>query len=85
MTHCAKYELWLEAGYEYYVAPNEFDLPIMSDYDYDRLSEELLNTFDEWDHPLKYLVCEDDLRCGSGFAIKWADWLVYKQENEVNK
>lgn len=78
----AKYELWLEAGYEYYVDPPLYTLPIMSDYDYDRLSRELLDTFDDWNHPLKYLVSEDDLRKGSGFAIKWADWLEYKAQRD---
>lgn len=79
-----KYELWLEAGYEYYVTPPEFDLPIMSDHDYDRLSRELLDTFDDWDHPLKYLVCVNDLSCGSGFAIKWDDWLAYKARRDAS-
>lgn len=63
------FDRWLKASYRYY---KEFDQPpLMTDEEYDQISRRLLGRHSSLEHPFASLACEDDFRCGSGFAIQW--------------
>lgn len=66
MTPGRALQLWLMSSYLYY----ERYVNVLTDPEFDKLSRYLLNNWDTFDHPHKYLVTEDDLRAGTGFAIR---------------
>lgn len=57
---------FLLASFCYY----HFDESPMTDDAFDRLCHRLLDRYDDIDHPHLQLITKDDLRAGSGFAIK---------------
>jgi NAD-dependent DNA ligase len=58
---------WLVHCFLYYVA----DQPVLRDSQFDKLTKKLLEHWDQVDHPHKELVTLDDLKAGTGFAIKY--------------
>jgi NAD-dependent DNA ligase len=58
---------YLMSCYLYY----KHDLAVLSDSDFDELSRELLEHWDEVTHQHKHLVCIDDLKAGTGYAIQY--------------
>jgi NAD-dependent DNA ligase len=54
------------ASYAYYI----LDKSIMPDSEYDSIAKTLLEHWDSFEHPHKYLLTKDDLRAGTAFAIK---------------
>lgn len=69
------YETWLECAYKYYILGEE---TCWYDCEFDYQSRFLLENWGLVTHKYKHLVNEDDLRCGTGFAIKWPKELVEK-------
>lgn len=47
---------------------------ICSDFTFDWICRELRKKFNEIEHPEKHLITMGDLKAGSGFAIKVADY-----------
>jgi hypothetical protein len=62
---------YLRSSYAYYIQEIETEF---SDSYYDYLCRYLLNNLDKIENPYKHLLCEDSLRCGSGFQLKEADY-----------
>lgn len=46
--------------------------PLIEDEEYDSICRRLLANWDKFHHRHKYLVTEDDLKCGTGYAIDWS-------------
>ena len=68
MTPNLLYVRYLMSSYLYY---NSYPIIPYTDYQFDWLCKELLNRWDEVDHIHKYLTTEEDLKAGTGFAIKF--------------
>ncbi len=62
---------YLRASYVYYILEEE---SIFNDSYYDYLCRYLLTGLDKIDKVYEKLVCEDSLRCGSGYHIKAGDY-----------
>lgn len=58
---------YLMACYRYY----ELDAPFITDKLFDDMSKELLAKWDSIEHRHKDLISLDDLRAGTGYAIKY--------------
>lgn len=61
---------WLMASYLYYV----HDIALLSDGLYDEMAKAMLEAWDELEHPHKHLITTDDLKAGSLFRLKGADY-----------
>lgn len=58
LEHYSKlFEKWLYAAFQYY----HFDNSIMPDLEWDSLGRSLIERWDFWDHPFKYLVRKDEM------------------------
>ena len=62
-----KFATYLMSCYLYY----EEDLHIISDTQFDAMCKELLERWPEVTHRHKYLITEEDLKAGTGFAIQY--------------
>lgn len=62
-----KFIEYLMASYLYYIC----DLAVLTDSQYDQLCHDLLEGWDEITHRHKSLVTKEDLKAGTGFAIKY--------------
>ena len=58
---------YLMSSYLYYVE----DKQVLSDHDYDNITKRLLNEWNEVKHYHKHLISIDDLKAGTGYAIKF--------------
>jgi len=65
------FDRWLEAGYMYYIKDEATN---MTDYEFDKMANDLLKNWDSFDHYMKDRVGEDSLRCGSCFHLKEDDY-----------
>lgn len=61
---------WLIASYAYY----HLDMPVISDDLYDQLAKEMLERWDEIEHPHKHLITRDHLRAGSLYDLAADDY-----------
>ena len=59
------YFAYLEHSVRYY----EEDAPVISDHMFDRLCQALLRHWHGFEHSLKHLTTEHDLRAGTGFQL----------------
>ena len=84
----AAYARYLMSSYLYY---NDHPVLPYSDSQFDGLCKRLLDEWDTFSHQHKHLCTEDDLRAGTGYAIKfpnivkgaalsWVD--SFKKENK---
>ena len=48
----------------------ELDTPIIYDYDFDKLCQDLLEKWDSINHSYKDFVSQDDLKAGTGYSIQ---------------
>lgn len=48
----------------------ELDTPIIYDYDFDKLCQDLLEKWDNINHSYKDFVSQDDLKAGTGYSIQ---------------
>lgn len=48
----------------------ELDTPIIYDYDFDKLCQDILNKWDSINHSYKDFVSQDDLKAGTGYSIQ---------------
>jgi len=62
--------LFLMSSYAYY---HRFD-SLMADEEFDSMCKVMIDRWDEIDHEHKYLVKIEDLKAGTGYAIKYADY-----------
>jgi hypothetical protein len=58
---------FLISSYCYYVLSE----PVMTDMDFDYLTERLKEEYDNVNHPHKLLVTKDNLKAGTGFDIDY--------------
>lgn len=63
---------YLTASYLYYLQPDE--MPIMTDELYDWVCKELDRQWDQITHPHKSAISRDDLKAGTGFALRMHDY-----------
>lgn len=62
---------FLMSSYLYY----ECNKSVFSDEDFDLLCERLLENFDNVKHMHKHLINKEDLKSGSGYAIKYTNMI----------
>lgn len=63
----SRFSIYLMSCYLYY----EEDVHVLSDTQFDNLCKELLDHWDEFEHPHKHLITTEDLKAGTGYAIKY--------------
>ena len=62
------YTEWLMASYLYYEGYT--DLPL-TDQQFNSMSKELLDNWDDWEHMHKHLCTEEMLQCQTGYDIDY--------------
>ena len=63
---------YLMSSYLYY----KEDRQVLTDDEYDALCKRLLNEWDNVQHMHKYLITKQDLKAGTGYAIKYTNMII---------
>ena len=70
---------FLISSYCYY----RLSKPVMTDMDFDHLTQKLKSEWDDVDHPHKSLVTEDHLRATTGYDIKYPTIVRYSARDII--